>query len=164
MTSSVWAYPTATSVTTGSTMWCATSSTYPRPVVSPDAIPPVGNMPGTGPRPTEKTMISSSPSQNDGTDQSVSATPVLTRSPSPPLRQAERVPSQSAERRVEHHGRAGQQQRRGQLLGDQLADRGVELVRGAQVAGERRAAVVGELVPQRQVEPELPAQCGELRR
>ena len=58
-------------------------------------MPPVGKSPGIGPMPTEKTMISSSPSQNDGTDHRVSATPVLSRSPRLPWRHAERVPSQS---------------------------------------------------------------------
>ena len=84
--------------------------------------------------------------------------PVLTRSREPAVPPGGARAEPQPERRVEHHGRAGQQQRRGQLLPDQLADGRVELVRGPEVARERLAAVAGELLPQRQVETELPAQ------
>ena len=52
-------------------------------------------MPGIGPAPAANTMISISPSQNVGTDQKVSATPVLTRSLTLPCRQPFRIPSHS---------------------------------------------------------------------
>ena len=44
--------------------------------------------------PTDRVMIRSSPSQNEGTEYSVSAKAVWKRSPAEPLRQADLAPSQ----------------------------------------------------------------------
>ena len=134
------------------------------PVTSGSRIPPAGKMPGIGPAPAANTMISISPSQNVGTDQNVSATPVLTRSLVLPCRQPVRIPSHSPSTAEITVAVPTSRMVGPQLLPDQPGHRlrAAVLVRRAEVEPRQLTDVVEELPPQRLVQPELVAERLEL--